>query len=78
MKIDSRITIALVFAVFIEIVGGLIWAGQASERLVYVERVALQQSEVLQRLARLEQQSADIQTGIARIERAQDRQGTRR
>ena len=34
MKIDARVTLALILALFLETAGGLIWAGKAAARLV--------------------------------------------
>jgi hypothetical protein len=68
MKIDSRITLALIFALFLETAGGLIWAGRAAARLDEVERAVATQPEVAERLARLEVQVADARQSLARIE----------
>jgi hypothetical protein len=68
MKIDPRITLALIFALFLETAGGLIWAGRAAARLDEVERAVATQPEVAERLARLEVQVADARQSLARIE----------
>ncbi len=68
MKIDPRITLALIFALFLETAGGLIWAGRAAARLDEVERAVAIQPEVAERLARLEVQVADARQSLARIE----------
>lgn len=68
MKIDPRITLALIFALFLETAGGLIWAGRAAARLDEVERAVAIQPEVAERLARLEVQVANARQSLARIE----------
>lgn len=72
MKIDPRITLALILALFLETAGGLIWAGRAAARLDEVERAVAMQPEVAERLARLEEQVADARQSLARIERRLD------
>lgn len=68
MKIDSRVTLALILALFLETAGGLIWAGRAAARLDEVERAVATQPEVAERLARLEEQVSDARRSLARIE----------
>lgn len=72
MKIDPRITFALILALFLETAGGLIWAGRAAARLEEVERAVATQPEVAERLARLEEQVADARRALARIEQRLD------
>ena len=72
MKIDPRLTLALIVALFLESAGGLIWAGRAAARLGEVERAVAMQPEVAERLARLEEQIADARRSLARIERRLD------
>lgn len=72
LAVDPRITFALIFALFLETAGGLIWAGRAAARLEDVERAVATQPEVAERLARLEEQVADARRSLARIERRLD------
>lgn len=72
MKIDPRVTFALILALFLETAGGLIWAGRAAARLEEVERAVATQPEVAERLARLEEQVAEARRALARIERRLD------
>ncbi|MGD9979873.1 MAG: hypothetical protein AB7H66_15090 [Hyphomonadaceae bacterium] len=74
MKIDPRITLALILALFLETAGGLIWAGRAAARLDKVEQAVATQPEVAERLARLEEQLAEARRSLARIERRLDRE----
>jgi hypothetical protein len=72
MKIDPRITLALILALFLETAGGLLWAGRAAARLDEVERAIATQPEVAERLARLEEQVADARRALTRIENRLD------
>jgi hypothetical protein len=72
MKFDPRITYALIFALFLETAGALIWTGRAAARLDAVEHTVEGQREVIERLARLEAQVADAQRSLNRIERRLD------
>ncbi len=74
LAVDPRITFALIFALFLETAGGLIWAGRAAARLEEVERAVATQPEVAERLARLEEQVGDARRALARIERKLDRE----
>jgi len=73
MKIDPRVTFALILALFLETAGALMWAGRAAARLDEVERAVATQPEVAERLARLEEQVADARRALARIEQRLDR-----
>jgi hypothetical protein len=68
LAVDPRITFALIFALFLETAGGLIWAGRAAARLDAVERAVATQPEVAERLARLEEQITEARHSMARIE----------
>ncbi|MEQ1491013.1 MAG: hypothetical protein ABL932_10740 [Terricaulis sp.] len=68
MKIDARVTLALILALFLETAGGLIWAGRAAARLDEVERAVATQPEVAERLARLEEQVSEARRSLSRIE----------
>jgi hypothetical protein len=72
LAVDPRITFALIFALFLETAGGLIWAGRAAARLDEVERAVATQPEVAERLARLEEQLAEARRSLARIEERLD------
>jgi hypothetical protein len=72
LAVDPRITFALIFALFLETAGGLIWAGRAAARLDAVERAVATQPEVAERLARLEEKITDARHSLARIERKLD------
>lgn len=69
MKFDPRVTYALILALFLETAGGLIWTGRAAARLDEVERVVSRQADVIERLARLEEQLSEARRSLTRIER---------
>ncbi len=72
VAIDPRITFALIFALFLETAGGLVWAGRAAARLDEVERAVATQPEVAERLARMEEQLAEARRALIRIEQRLD------
>lgn len=73
MRIDPRITLALILALFLETAGGLMWAGRAAARLEEVERAVATQPEVAERLARLEEQVGEARRSLSRIEERLER-----
>ncbi|HRE44322.1 MAG TPA: hypothetical protein PKY87_10170 [Terricaulis sp.] len=72
LKIDPRITIAVIVTIILQTAGALLWAGQAAARLEAVERAVAIQPEVADRLARLEEQVSDARRALGRIERKLD------
>jgi hypothetical protein len=73
MKFDPRITYALILALFLQAAGVLLWAGRAAARLDELERAVATQPEVAERLARLEEQTAEVRRSLARVEARLDR-----
>ena len=47
LKIDPRITIAVIVTIILQTAGALLWAGQAAARLEAVERAVAIQPEVI-------------------------------
>lgn len=74
MKIDPRVTLALIAALMLQTAGGLIWAGRAAARLEAVERSLAAQADVNVRLARMEEQLSEARRALARIETRLERQ----
>ncbi|MCR6646545.1 MAG: hypothetical protein NVV62_19525 [Terricaulis sp.] len=72
LKVDPRITIAVIVTIILQTAGALLWAGQAAARLEAVERAVATQPEVADRLARLEEQVGDARRALTRIERKLD------
>lgn len=71
--LDKRVPIAMIVAIIIQSGAGLVWAGAASERLVSLESRSLRTDEVVERTARLEEQSHAMRASLARIEDKLDR-----
>lgn len=73
--LERKLTIAVVFAVFLETAGVLLWAGAASERLKEVEMRVAQQAPLAERLARVE---AHLQAQSAQLDRIESKMEARR
>lgn len=69
MKYDRRISLAVVFAIFVQTAGAFIWAGSAGERLSMVEQEIDHGRHVLERLARVEAEIEAMRHQLDRIER---------
>jgi hypothetical protein len=75
---EVRITIAVGAALIVQTALALLWAGAAAERLTQLERKADEGAEIIERTARLEEQTAAIRASLVRIEEKLDRQGKER
>lgn len=64
-----KIPVALVAALVVQTVGGLIWAGGAAARISTLESRVAEQRLVAERLARLEEQGLATKAALERIER---------
>ena len=68
--IDLRkIPIAVIAALVVQTVGGLVWAGGAAARIATLEERVGEQRLVAERLARLEEQSLATRAAVERVER---------
>lgn len=70
---DGRITLALVFAMLVQAFGALLWVGGAAQRLDSIEARLSTQSNVSERLARLEAEMSAARMSLGRIETRLDR-----
>jgi hypothetical protein len=61
--------VALLTALAVQTVGGLVWAGGAAARIGALEERVGEQRLVAERLARLEEQGAATRRSLERIER---------
>jgi uncharacterized protein YceH (UPF0502 family) len=68
MRLDKRISLAVLLAIAIETAGALIWAGSAAERIDQLEVQSAQSGQTNERLARLEAQVAAMRAQLDRIE----------
>lgn len=69
MKLDQKITLALLLTILLETAGALLWAGAAAQRLEAVERQADAGAGIAERLARLEAELAAVRAQLDRMER---------
>lgn len=64
-----KIPLALIVAVGLQTIGGLVWAGGAAARIATLEDRVGEQRLVSERLARLEEQGVATRAAVERIER---------
>lgn len=64
-----KVPAALVVALAMQTVGGLVWAGGAAARISALEERVGEQRLVAERLARLEEQGIATRQAVERIER---------
>lgn len=69
MKIDMRLTLALVAALLIQAAGAVFWMGAAAERIAALEASVIEARPVAERLARLEAEVSAVRAQLDRIER---------
>ena len=69
MIIESKVTLGLIFAMAVQAVAALVWAGSAAERLSGVEERVAAAQPVAERLARLETEIVAVRRQLDRIER---------
>ena len=65
----KRLPIALLVALIVQTIGGLVWAGGAAARIATLEVRVGEQRLVAERLARLEEQGVATRAAVERIER---------
>lgn len=63
-----RVPMALIAALTVQTIGGLVWAGGAAARIATLEERVAEQRLVAERLARLEEQSVATRASLGRIE----------
>jgi hypothetical protein len=63
-----KIPVAVIAALAVQTVGGLVWAGGAAARIATLEERVGEQRLVAERLARLEEQSRATRAAVERIE----------
>lgn len=64
-----KIPVALITALAVQTIGGLVWAGGAAARIGTLEDQVAEQRLVAERLARLEAQGEATRAAMDRIER---------
>ncbi|NBW08164.1 MAG: hypothetical protein EBR82_09075 [Caulobacteraceae bacterium] len=69
MEDFRKVPVALIVALVMQTIGGLVWAGSAAARIATLEERVGEQRLVAERLARLEEQGLATRTAVDRIER---------
>ena len=68
METMRKIPVALITALAVQTIGGLVWAGGAAARIATLEDRVAEQRLVAERLARLEAQGEATRAAVDRIE----------
>ena len=68
MEAMRRIPVAVIVALSVQTIGGLVWAGGAAARIATLEDRVAEQRLVAERLARLEEQSMATRAAVERME----------
>lgn len=69
MDRGRKVPVALIAALAVQTIGGLVWAGGAAARIATLEDRVAEQRLVAERLARLEAQGEATRAAVDRIER---------
>lgn len=69
MEPERKIPVALITALAVQTIGGLVWAGGAAARIGTLEARVAEQQLIAERLARLEAQGEATRAGVERLER---------
>ena len=69
MQDMKKIPVALIAALLVQTIGGLVWAGGAAARIATLEQRVGEQRLVAERLARVEAQGEAVWATVDRIER---------
>jgi uncharacterized coiled-coil protein SlyX len=69
----KRIPAALLAAFFVQTAGALFWAGSAAERITVLERTVADDQTAIEKVAVLEEQTAEMKQVLDRIETKLDR-----
>ena len=72
-RLDRQISLGLLLALIVQTSGALLWAGRTAERIDQLELRLEAQANVVERLARLEEQAVATRTVLSRIEGKLDR-----
>ena len=65
----KKVPVALIAALLVQTIGGLVWAGGAAARIATLEQRVGEQRLVAERLARVEVQGEAVRAAVDRIER---------
>jgi hypothetical protein len=65
---EGHVSLAVIIAIALQSAAALLWAGAAAERINQLEQKTANQSEVSERLTRLEEQVTQARLSLNRIE----------
>jgi uncharacterized coiled-coil protein SlyX len=68
IKVDTRLTLALLVTICLEAIAGLLWVGAAAQRLTALEASVSVQQPIMERMARIETQMSSVRATLDRIE----------
>ena len=68
METMRKVPVAVIAALAVQTAGALIWAGSAAARISVLEGRMVEHRQVVERLARLEEQSKATRAAVERIE----------
>jgi hypothetical protein len=77
VKLDTRLTLALLVTICLEAIAGLLWVGAAAQRLTALEASVSAQQPIVERMARIETQMGSVRATLDRIENRFDKERTR-
>jgi hypothetical protein len=66
--LDRRVPLAMILTIAMQTAAALLWAGAAAERLTALEARTERIGELVERIARLEEQTKAANASLARIE----------
>jgi hypothetical protein len=74
-QIDRRVPIVLILTLMVQTGVALVWAGEAHERFVHLERQVERNAALNDRTVRVEERLAAVAESLARIETKLERAG---
>jgi hypothetical protein len=74
-SLDRRVPVVLLATILIQTGVALVWAGEAHERFVHLERQVERQAALSDRTVRVEERLSALTAGLERIEAKLDRAG---
>jgi hypothetical protein len=73
VKVDTRLTLALLVTICVEAIAGLLWVGAAAQRLTVLENSVSAQQPIIERIARIETEMSGVRATLDRIENRIDK-----
>lgn len=76
-KLDRRIPVAFILAIFLQFAGAIIWATELDARVSQIEKQNMGAAALYEKLARIEERMDYMKQDVASIKRQLDRFGDR-